>query len=282
MLEGTAGASHIDWSPDGRCIAYMSFVRGKPAWDPPMPAPPPGAKWAPPAIAITSLRWTFDGQGILKPGGMRIFVTPVSGGAPKQISAAPYHHTSYFTEPELAWSRDGRHVLTPAVNGADGWAVFYGNQVFAFPVAGGEPRQFTMGKASNPCCATRPMAGGWPTPDSPGKARATREPIAHRARRRWGVAGADSGLGSRCGGARLVRRFQRLYFLSDDHGAVNLYSADLNGSFQQLTHGAHHLGSISHSRAELLALRSTPVQPNAPRAVFDRVAGAHGEDRRSE
>ncbi len=142
LVEGTR-ISNLVWSPDGKWVAYMAFVETEPAWAPKMTAAPPGAHWAPSAVAITNLRWTFDGIGILKSGATRIFVVPASGGAPRQISRDPYQHTFYVGEPDLAWSTDSKSVLAPAVKAADGWAVYDGNQIYAFPVDGAEPRQIT-------------------------------------------------------------------------------------------------------------------------------------------
>ncbi len=59
------------------------------------------------------------------------------------MSRDPYQHTFYIGEPELAWSSDSRSILAPAIKGPDGWAVYDGNQIYAFPVDGGEPRQLT-------------------------------------------------------------------------------------------------------------------------------------------
>jgi len=80
---------------------------------------------------------------VLKPGSQRIFVVPVSGGVPRQLSHDPYHHTFYLADPELVWSRDSKLVLAPAVKAPDGWAVYDGNQIYGFPADGGNPQQLT-------------------------------------------------------------------------------------------------------------------------------------------
>jgi dipeptidyl aminopeptidase/acylaminoacyl peptidase len=254
--------SHIEWSPDGKWIAFLAFLPGKPAWNPPIPAPPPGAKWAPPAVALTDLRWTFDGQGILKPGAMRIFVVPAEGGPPLQISRDPYQHTSYFTDPELIWSRDSRAVLSPAVKAADGWAVYSGNQIYAFPIDGGGPRQLTHGEGHRSALRASPdgkwvaysgfawkgqsyhvshlemvpAEGGESRVLTPSLDRDVASPI-------WS---SDS---------------RRIYFLSEDHGAINLYEAGLDGSPKQLTHGFQRLGSVSTAAEQAAALRSVSDRP---------------------
>ena len=140
IVQGAEGISNLTWSPDGKSLAYMAFASSAPAWAPAMPTKPDGAHWAPPPIAVTDLRWTFDGIGVLKPGATHIFLVPSSGGAPAQISRDPYQHTFYIGEPELVWSADSRSIVAPAIKAPDGWAVYDGNQIYAFPVDGAEPR----------------------------------------------------------------------------------------------------------------------------------------------
>src|SRR6266571_692876 len=89
VVRDTERIANLAWSPDGKFLAYTAFAASQPAWAPAMPAQPAGAQWAPPPVAITDLRWTFDGIGVLKPGATRIFIVPVSGAAPRQISRDP-------------------------------------------------------------------------------------------------------------------------------------------------------------------------------------------------
>jgi dipeptidyl aminopeptidase/acylaminoacyl peptidase len=269
VLAGTDGAAHLAWSPDGRWLAYMSFVASPAEWDPHVPLPPGGAKWAAPAVTVTSLRWTFDGQGILQPGGNRIFTISPEGGAAKQISAAPFQHTSYLTDPELTWSADSRSVISPAVKATDGWAVFNGNQLYAFPVSGGEPVQLTRGEGHKSAPQVSPdgkwlaysgfdwkgqsytvsqlrvvpAAGGEARILTPDWDRDVASPV-------WS---ADS---------------DKLYFLSDDHGSVNVYMSDLRADFRQVTSGAYRLSGLSVRHGKAATLQSTAAQPNAV-ALFE-------------
>lgn len=261
---GESAPTNLAWSPDGQIIAYMMFVAEKPAWAPEMPAKPDGARWAAPAVPITSWRWTFDGTGFLEPGGVRIFVVPASGGAPRQISKAPYQHTSYLTEPEFAWAADGRSILAPAVKAADGWAVYSGNQIYSFPLDGSEPQQITHEEGHKAQVRISPdgmhiayTGFRWKgqsyhinklyVMDRDGRAP-------HTAADSWDrdvaspVWSPDS---------------KSIWFLSDDRGSTNLYSSDLSGNVEQLTKGQRRLSSLVRSGDQVAALLSTASQPAA-------------------
>ena len=56
ITEGAEAPSHLSWSPDGQSIAFLQFVPSEPDWNPPMPAAPEGATWAPPPKVVTRLR----------------------------------------------------------------------------------------------------------------------------------------------------------------------------------------------------------------------------------
>ena len=59
--------SGIEWSPDGKWIAYAARVPAKPSWAVKAPEKPNGAKWADPPIVVTRLRWRADGSGVIQP-----------------------------------------------------------------------------------------------------------------------------------------------------------------------------------------------------------------------
>lgn len=80
------GPSEATWSPDGKYIAFSMFVPGdKPSFATP-PAPPEGATWNPGVKVFDDLMFRFDGAGYLKEGVTQIFVLPVDGGTPRQVT----------------------------------------------------------------------------------------------------------------------------------------------------------------------------------------------------
>jgi len=133
----TGVGSELVWSPDGKYVAYFSFVPAASGWNPPMPAPPAGATWAPPPVVVTSLRYAMDGSGVSSPGSSHLFIASIDGGPARQVSAPPYWHTSYTAGAlELAWSGDGRSLIAAAIRAPEAWSVYDESNLHAFPVDG--------------------------------------------------------------------------------------------------------------------------------------------------
>lgn len=131
----------IEWSPDGRWIGYSSRVLSKPDWSIHLPEKPAGAKWPDPPIVVTKLRWTADGQGILKPGYTHIFIVPSTGGAPKQVTSGDYNHA-----PAFAWSEDSKWIYASANRVPDAEYDLEGGDIYAFSVDDGSVKQLTHRK----------------------------------------------------------------------------------------------------------------------------------------
>jgi dipeptidyl aminopeptidase/acylaminoacyl peptidase len=98
-------AGGINWSPDGRTIAFSMFV--------PDPASPPlaeslpkpeDAEWAEP-LKEASAFGDFNGK---KPGHSEIFLMPAEGGTPRQLT----HGKLDLSGPK--WSPDGRYLYLSA------------------------------------------------------------------------------------------------------------------------------------------------------------------------
>jgi dipeptidyl aminopeptidase/acylaminoacyl peptidase len=278
---GAEGVSNLAWSPDGAFLAYLAFAASKPTWAPAMPQMPAGAHWAPPPVAVTELRWTFDGIGVLKPGATHIFLAPAAGGPARQISHDPYQHTFYVGEAGLAWARDSRSVLAPAVKARDGWAVYEGNQIYEFPADGGEPKQLTNLKGYG--------LDVRPSPDGARIAFAGYDWKGHSyhvSKLRVIAAGGGEFREVTTAWDRDVASpvwspdSKRVYFLSDDGGSVNLYETDLEGHIRQVTRdkqrisafsiasGSATLVSSTATHAPMLAIVSLNGHP-APRIIAD-------------
>lgn len=87
----THSPGSLTWSHDGRHIAFTLFT---PTSQPPlfkdMPQKPKGAKWAEPAKYIEKTQYRSDGAGYLPDGHQQIYILPVSGGTPRQLTTGNF------------------------------------------------------------------------------------------------------------------------------------------------------------------------------------------------
>jgi dipeptidyl aminopeptidase/acylaminoacyl peptidase len=128
----------IAWSPDGRSIAFSMFVPAPAAAFAEMPAKPNGAEWAPSARTYERMLYRADGQGFLPLGNTHLFVLPVEGGTPRQVTSGPYNHGG---TPE--WTPDSRSLLISA-NLRDDWEYQMSNsEIYEISVADGSVTQLT-------------------------------------------------------------------------------------------------------------------------------------------
>ncbi|WP_312586839.1 hypothetical protein, partial [Staphylococcus aureus] len=76
----TETPEHLQWSPDGRSIAFVMMTADDKATLGVSPARPEGANWAEPLTVITDVKYRADGEGYLKSGYTHAFVVSAEGG----------------------------------------------------------------------------------------------------------------------------------------------------------------------------------------------------------
>ncbi len=265
LLEAPGG---IEWSPDGKWLAYSARVPGKPAWSVKMPEKPAGAKWADPPIVVTRLRWRADGAGLIQPGFRHLFVVSAMGGTPRQITAGDFDHGGNGSS--IAWSPDGQFLYTTANRIPDADYSLEGGDIYAFAVKDGAIKQLThrKGPDSNPV----------PSPDGKKIAYTGFDfKFQSYSVNHLYVMNADGSDSKLLAGSldRDVRNptwswdGKTIFFLADTRGTSQLYAATLDGQVKQVTDGKWRLGSgyasndpFTLANNGLIATtRSTPMEP---------------------
>jgi len=127
----------INWSPDGQHIAFTSLVPFSPQKIADMPAAPPGAEWAEPAVVIDKMVYRFDKIGYLK-GVSHLYVLPAEGGTPRQLSNGEFNHRL-----PLVWTPDSKHILLSANRKPKGEYEPDDTEIYEFSVADGKVRALT-------------------------------------------------------------------------------------------------------------------------------------------
>ena len=134
----TGGAQRLAWSPDGRTLAFESFVKDAGPRAAPLPPKPEGAQWAEPAKVYNTINYRADGEGLVETGYTQIFVLPVDGGTPRQLTYAQRNHDG-----RLSFSPDGKTLLFSA-NAEDDWEYNPQNSdIYSLDVASGAIKRLT-------------------------------------------------------------------------------------------------------------------------------------------
>ena len=148
LLESPSG---VRWSPDGQWLAFNKLVPYPPPQLAVPPKPPPGAEWADPPIMEDRFKNRQDGVGYLDFGYHHIFVLPVEGGTPVQVTSGDFQHSS-----PAAWTPDGEHLVFASNRNPD-WVHDYRNsELYIAPVTGGEIRALTDRKGPDHSPAVSP------------------------------------------------------------------------------------------------------------------------------
>jgi len=250
------GPGNVAWSPDGTQIAFTMFIGADPEPGVKIPFKPNGAKWADPPIVVTKLRWRRDGGGYVRPGHTHIFLVPASGGSARQLTFGD------FDDSEIEWAPDGRYLLTSGDHTGDEYNLA-GGEIWRVDAASGEYRQLTSRKGTD----------GSPTISQDGRL------VAYTGSDFTGwsytvtnlyVMNAD-GSNPRMIAKTLDRDIRSpiwnsdgkgVYCSVDNKGTTQLYYADLEGNFREVTQGRHQLRGFTIAKSGQVAATSTsPLAP---------------------
>jgi acylaminoacyl-peptidase len=135
------------WSPDGRQIAFAAMVRDPRPPLAELPAPPPGAEWAPPVQVIDRIVFRRDGQRFDPTTWRQLFVVPAEGGTPRQVTTGRYDHgvpsPAAPRAPAAAWGPEGGTLIFSANRREDRDLEPLDTELWSLDLASGELRALT-------------------------------------------------------------------------------------------------------------------------------------------
>lgn len=111
----TSSPANVQWSPDGRQVAFtMRVPFQRESWVQ-LPQKPKGAQWTAPPVLIEKLKFQADGQGFVPDTYTHLFVMDLRGGQPRQLTRGAFNVSGNFD-----WSPDSKAIYLSA-NHREDW-----------------------------------------------------------------------------------------------------------------------------------------------------------------
>ena len=232
----TETPSDIEWSPDGKTLAFGMLVRANDPWRIAMPTAPRGAKWTEAPRVVTKVKYRADRQGFLEDGLRQLFTVPADGGTPHQVTSGEWASNG------TTWMPDGKSLVFTSLRIKDSEYAWRESEIYKVDVSTGAIAQLTHRKGPDNNPVPSPDGKliaytGYDSTDATWK-----DAILY-------VMDADGGK-SHALTAKLDRSpsgmiwspdGSSVYFTAENEGSRNLYAASLAGDVRQVTKGVQVL-----------------------------------------
>ncbi len=150
----TESPSSIEWSPDGKWLAFAMQVPAKTDWRIDLPTPPKGAKWTEAPRIVQKLNYRADGRGFVEDGNAHLFILSAdNGGTPRQITSGAFNHGV------PRWLPDGKSIVFSGLRMDDAEYKWRESDIYRIDIASGAIKQLTSRKGPD----------GQPSPSPDGK-----------------------------------------------------------------------------------------------------------------
>jgi dipeptidyl aminopeptidase/acylaminoacyl peptidase len=255
----TESPASLEWSPDGKSIAFTMNVPVRDNWRIAMPAAPKGAKWTEPPKVVTRLNFRSDRQGFTDESYRHIFVIPADGGTPRQITNGDWNHSA------PAFSTDGKWLVFSSYREPNSDGAFRKSHIYAASTTTNEIKQLTRGSGTN----------GNPSFSPDGKLitymHADSTDKSAWAESRLFVMNADGSnahalsgdLDRPIGGVLWSPDNAGVYATVDNEGSRNLYFFSPSGQRRAVTTGTQVLAVSDVGKGGVaVGVRSTPTKPS--------------------
>src|SRR5881409_1836844 len=125
------GVTSVAWSPDGDRLAFVSPVGGQRE-----PESEEEKRKSRAARVITSVKYRFNGEGLIYDRRPHVFVVPAAGGEPVQLTDGD------FIDADPAWAPDGQSIVFASARHADR-DDDDASDLWRVPATGGTPLRLT-------------------------------------------------------------------------------------------------------------------------------------------
>lgn len=120
--------ANLQWSPDGKSIAFNMLVPAQAALKVAAPKRPEGAKWIDPPRVVDRLNYRSDASGYRPEGFMHIFVVSSEGGSPRQLTDGDFNHNA------AEWMPDSNTIVFSATRKPDAEYIRFGSEIYSLNV----------------------------------------------------------------------------------------------------------------------------------------------------